>query len=198
MPERGRGAIALRARGRCCGDIGARTPRARRGTLVGCFADIGTMVNFLRRARAGRRLARALRSPVFFAAVSIRRTRSRCVSWLAIFAMVASALASPLAHAFAMRSADGMGRDLCTAAADGTQSQRPVSPSAPKDAGHHGHAGACSLCACSLAPAAAPPTSPAFYAGTRGEALPAPPVHATLLSQSPSEYGRPRAPPSPL
>lgn len=193
-----RGALALRACARCCGDVGTHTFRAGRGTLVGCFANIGNMASFLSRARAGRRLACAVRSPVFFAAVSIRRTRSHCVSWLAIFAMVASALASPLAHAFAMRSADGMDRDFCTAVADGTPSQRPASRSAPADAGHHGHAGACSLCACSLTPAAAPPASPALYAITRGEPLSASPAHATHLSRSPSEDGRPRAPPSPL
>jgi len=62
-----------------------------------------------------------------------QRNRQRRISLVALLALVSSLIASPFAHAHAMRMA-AVGTDLCTAASD--MSSKPAAPAEQRHVTH--------------------------------------------------------------
>jgi len=118
-----------------------------------------------------------------------RRNRQRRISLVALLALVSSLLASPFAHAHAMRMA-AVGTDLCTAASG--MSSKPAAPAEQRRVTHGAECSCCTGSAPNLVQALAPVVAPWRQDVALENAAAEPTLRHDI--QSP-RGGQPRAPP---
>jgi len=121
------------------------------------------------------------------------RSRRRLTSWISLIALIAGSLATPLAHALAMRAGGPMTADFCSVA--GKMPSAAELPVAPGNTDRHRHIGECPCCNATASPFAIAPAASSTPILAPGAIALSPRIAIPLRAPSPWRAIQPRAPP---